>query len=225
MSQFGSHNSTVLPPDGVGKSLRTQSHQHVHYTGGLFDLVQGSTVVGGSSGAIAVLSKIPPLNTTASGHIILLIDESSPALTFTAGEALTVGGTTFATVSTVANVHIPEMEIVGANNPFNALFQNCTEFVLDVLFAAIYGTSNVHAIKANITAYFDPHPILIDAAKLTFAAETMPDVTLDDHSGLVATTTFSSIAKFLMGQGIAREAFILTTDPSTLHVGREEIVL
>ena len=120
-------------------------------------------------------------------------------------------------------LHNPNYSVIA--NPFNALFQNCTEFVLDVLFAAVYDTSDIRAIKANITAYFDPYPILIDVTKLTFAAATMPDVTLDDHSGAVATATFSSIAKFLFGQGIAREAFILTADPSTLHVSREEFFL
>jgi hypothetical protein len=102
------------------------------------------------------------------------------------------------------------------SNPFNSDFQNCTEFVLDVLFAAIYNTYDPKNIKVNIAAYFEPQPIVVDRMKLNMAAMTMPDMSIEDHDGPIATATFSSIAKFLLKYGIAEDVFVYTVDPLLL---------
>jgi hypothetical protein len=39
-------------------------------------------------------------------------------------------------------------------NPFNIQFQNCTEFTLDLINAAIYQTKDIAQLKANAKAYF-----------------------------------------------------------------------
>jgi len=46
-------------------------------------------------------------------------------------------------------------------NPSNKRFQNCTEHTLDVMMAALYGTSDRAQIKANIGAHFDTQIIKI----------------------------------------------------------------
>jgi hypothetical protein len=102
-------------------------------------------------------------------------------------------------------------------NPFRTEYQNCTGFVLDVLFAAIYRSGDPRRIKTNIAAYFEPQPIHVDALKLALADATMADVSTDDHTGPIATATFESIARFLLKNGIATEAFSFAVEPTTLY--------
>lgn len=112
-------------------------------------------------------------------------------------------------------LHNPYYSVL--SNPFNADFQNCTEFVLDVLFSAIYKISDINKLKVYIASYFDPQPIYVDKERLNMAANIMPDLTIDDHDGPIATTTFSSIARFLLSYDIAEEVFIYEIDANTLY--------
>lgn len=103
------------------------------------------------------------------------------------------------------------------SNPFNSQFQNCTEFVLDVTFSSIYRTFNPVQLKKNISTFYKPQAVKFDGLKLAIAESTMPDVTTRDHVGPLAVATFSSIARFLLDNGIAIEAFKFTVDPTTLY--------
>jgi len=122
---------------------------------------------------------------------------------------------------TYAHLHNPRYSVL--SNPFNNEFQNCTEFVLDVLFASIYRTDNPRQLKVNIEAYFNPQPIVVDQKILGLAAMTMPDVTTEDHSGPLVTATFSSIARFLIENGMAEDSFKYVVDPHTRY-GRIETI-
>ena len=110
-------------------------------------------------------------------------------------------------------------------NPFRTDYQNCTGFVLDVVFAAIYRTGDPRRIKTNIAAYFEPQPIRVDGLKLAMADATMADVSTDDHTGPIATATFESIARFLVNNGIAKEAFSFVVEPTTLYGSITELQL
>ena len=112
-------------------------------------------------------------------------------------------------------LHNPQYSVL--SNPFNSKYQNCTEFVLDVLFASIYSDVDINALKANIKSYFIPQPINVDKMKLNMAANMMPDVSIDDHDGPIATVTFSSIARFLSSYGIAEEVFVYEVNADTLY--------
>ena len=116
---------------------------------------------------------------------------------------------------TYARLHNPRYSVL--SNPFNVNYQNCTEFVLDVLFAAIYQTDDPRQLKINIAAWFEPQPIVVDPVKLQLAELTMPDVRTDDHEGPIATATFPTIARFLLENDIAGEAFTYSVDPTTLY--------
>ena len=120
---------------------------------------------------------------------------------------------------TYKSLHNPRYSVLA--NPFRTDYQNCTGFVLDVIFASIYRTADPRRIKANIAAYFEPQPIHVDALKLALADAMMPDVSVDDHTGPIATATFESIARFLVRNGIARETFSFVVEPTTLY-GRIE---
>ena len=83
------------------------------------------------------------------------------------------------------------------SNPYNARYQNCTEFVLDVVNAAIYKTTDVAQLKANARAYFNPTDVRMSRLKLSLGAMFMEELRLDDHQGKVRTATFGSISDYL----------------------------
>lgn len=122
-----------------------------------------------------------------------------------------------------ARLHNPRYSALA--NPFNAKYQNCTEFVLDVVFAAIYRTEDPLRLKANIAASFKPQVVHIDGFRLALAAASMPDVSIDDHSGTIATATFESIARFLEEHRLSAESFVFTIDPQTLRAQLRTLVL
>ncbi len=107
-----------------------------------------------------------------------------------------------------ARVHNPSYSVF--SNPFDPRYQNCTEFVLDVLQAAIYETADVARIKANNRAYFEPQRIQIDGLRLFLAQLFADDVRVDDHDGEIRTATFASIAGYLQRNGLVSR--ILTVD-------------
>ena len=111
---------------------------------------------------------------------------------------------------TYQELHNPRYSAV--SNPFNRTYQNCTEFVLDVINAAIYETSDPRQIKANIEAYFEPQPLAVSPFKLFLGSIFIPDITTSDHPGPVATATFWSIARYMQGHGIADEVFTVSVD-------------
>ena len=102
------------------------------------------------------------------------------------------------------------------SNPLNSKLQNCTEHTLDMLQAAIYQTLDVKQIKANSRAYFKPHELGTSRFKLMFGSWFMDDVTLADHSGKVATTTFTSIYQYLDKYKLTKHAVDFMEDSQTL---------
>ena len=111
---------------------------------------------------------------------------------------------------TYQELHNPRYSAVA--NPFNQQYQNCTEFVLDVINAAIYETSDHRQIKTNIEAYFQPQPIAVSPFKLFLGSIFVPDITTSDHPGPVATATFWSIARYMQGHDIADEVLTVSVD-------------
>jgi hypothetical protein len=111
---------------------------------------------------------------------------------------------------TYARLHNPRYSAI--SNPFTSEFQNCTEFVLDVINAAVYRTGDRRAIKANIEAYFEPQPVAVGGMSLFFASLFTPDIALADHQGSVRTATFGSIARYMRTHGLADEVFVVRED-------------
>lgn len=107
-------------------------------------------------------------------------------------------------------LHNPRYSAV--SNPSNTRYQNCTEFVLDVINAAIYETSDYRKIKTNIEAYFTPQRVAENPVKLLLGSIFIADITTSDHAGPVATATFWSIARYLERYGLADEVFTVRVE-------------
>jgi hypothetical protein len=97
--------------------------------------------------------------------------------------------------TTYKEIHNPHYSLIA--NPFTLQFQNCTEHTLDVIFAAIYDTNNIHLIKKNEEAYFEPQPINVNPVKLALGSLFVADIKLSDHPHSPVTATFETIGRFL----------------------------
>ena len=51
-------------------------------------------------------------------------------------------------------LHVPAYSLV--SNPLDIKYQNCNEFMLDVLAAAAWETTDMQQIKVNLQAHFKP---------------------------------------------------------------------
>lgn len=100
-----------------------------------------------------------------------------------------------------AALHVPDYSLL--SNPADARFQNCNEFLLDVLAAAVWETADYRQIKANLSAAFEP--TRIEAGGLKRALAPMADARLrtGDHDGPVRTATFESLSQFMQDHGYA----------------------
>lgn len=91
------------------------------------------------------------------------------------------------------------------SNPNNAIYQNCTEYVLDVINAAIYKTTNEDALKLAAKEHFIAQDIHISPFKILMGSMFVDGVTKSDHQGQIRTATFTTIAHYLESFNLAQE--------------------
>lgn len=96
---------------------------------------------------------------------------------------------------TYAALHDPRYSLIA--NPYNLGRQNCTEFILDVIHAALYRTDDIQRIKALTQAHFVAEPVRVNPIKLLLAGLFRREVALIDQPGPVVTATFERIAAYL----------------------------
>lgn len=94
-----------------------------------------------------------------------------------------------------ASLHEPRYSLIA--NPYTLGRQNCTEFVLDVINAAIYQTGDLRQIKATTQTYFRAQPVKVSPLKLLLGAMFIAEVSTIDHPEAPVTATFERIADYL----------------------------
>jgi hypothetical protein len=82
-------------------------------------------------------------------------------------------------------------------NPYTLGRQNCTEFVLDVVNAAIYQTEDKGKLKAVEKQYFTAQKVNVNPFKLMLGSMFSTEVSMSDQNGEPATATFETIAAYL----------------------------
>ena len=110
---------------------------------------------------------------------------------------------------TYTSLHEPRYSLIA--NPYTLGRQNCTEFVLDIVNAAIYQTSDIKIIKANTKAYFKAQPVNVSPIKLMLGSMFSSEVTTSDQKGRAVTATFEKISDYL--QRYDQGAKVLTLTP------------
>jgi hypothetical protein len=107
------------------------------------------------------------------------------------------------------SLHDPRYSVIA--NPYNEGRQNCTEFTLDVINAAIYQTSDLKQLKQVARAYFRAHAVDVSPLKLMLGAVFSAEVSTADHTGRPETATFERIADYLLKYDLGAE--VLTVLP------------
>jgi hypothetical protein len=96
---------------------------------------------------------------------------------------------------TYISLHDPRYSAIA--NPYTLGKQNCTEFVLDVINAAIYQTGNIKQIKASEKAYFEAQRVNVNPLKLMLGSLFSSEISTSDHPGVPVTATFETISHYL----------------------------
>jgi hypothetical protein len=104
-------------------------------------------------------------------------------------------------------LHNPRYSVIA--NPMNSQFQNCTEFTLDVINAAVYNTTDSEQLKVNAQAYFKPQRVHTSRLKLKLGDWFVEGVSTDDHRSRIYTATFHSIAGYMDEYELSEQAFVL----------------
>jgi hypothetical protein len=106
-----------------------------------------------------------------------------------------------------ASLHDPRYSLIA--NPYTLGRQNCTEFVLDVINAAIYQTSDIGIIKANTKAYFKGQTVNVNPLKLMLGAVFSAEVSTSDQRGKPVTATFEKIAEYLQTYDLGSKVLMI----------------
>ncbi len=109
-------------------------------------------------------------------------------------------------------LHIDSYSLI--SNVSDPEFQNCNEFMLDVIAAAAWQTSDYAQIKANLDAHFVPTRLRVNFFERLFAPVSDERIRTSDHSGQIATATFASIASFLEQYDMLQDSYVLTRNES-----------
>jgi len=110
-------------------------------------------------------------------------------------------------------LHIEPYSVV--SNPHNAKYQNCTEFMLDVIAAAMWETTEMAQLKANLRAHFRPTIVKTNAFERMFAPMADASIKTDDQSGEIVTTTYESLSDFMRANKLTQEIYVLHRDKAT----------
>jgi hypothetical protein len=106
---------------------------------------------------------------------------------------------------TYAKLHNPRYSVVA--NPYRGKYQNCTDFVLEIIMAALYRTEDEQAIRSDIQAYFEATPVKVGGAKRLLGSLFVRGVAVSDQDDEIRTATIESIAAFLQRYSLASEVF------------------
>lgn len=98
-------------------------------------------------------------------------------------------------------LHNPDYSLL--SNPGDFRYQNCNEFMLDVIASAIWQTSNRDQIKVNLDAYFSPARVELNLFQRYIGPFIDQRLRLDDHIGDIRTATFASMADFMLAFELA----------------------
>ncbi|MBR9825618.1 MAG: DUF2145 domain-containing protein [Alphaproteobacteria bacterium] len=113
-------------------------------------------------------------------------------------------------------LHHPDYSLI--SHPHDLRYQNCNEYMLDVIAAAIWETTDRERLKRNLDAHFEPARLRTSLLERMFGPSVDDRIRLEDHSGTIRTTTFSAIADFMIENGFADAAYEIQAD----HVEAQE---
>lgn len=115
-----------------------------------------------------------------------------------------------------ARLHDPSYSIVA--NPWAGRHQNCNTFMLDVVGAAAWATTDRRQLAANLRAHFRPSRVETGLLTRVFAPLVDDRVRTDDQSGPIQTAGYESLRDFMGQHALSSEAFVLTRARAATNV-------
>lgn len=106
-------------------------------------------------------------------------------------------------------VHDPDYSVIAS--PFDDKYQNCTEFLLDVMAAAVWETTDYQQLKLNLSAHFEASKVKTGPLARLFGPLVDDQIKLGDHRGKpIRTVSYVSLARFMLDNGYADQTFKVT---------------
>ena len=107
---------------------------------------------------------------------------------------------------TYEKVHNPEYSLVA--NPWARKYQNCNNFMLNVIGAAIWQTDDPQRITANLKAHYQPTVVKTNAVVRLFGPIADQRLRTDDQDSTVRTATYESMAEFMRENNLLQESYV-----------------
>ena len=106
---------------------------------------------------------------------------------------------------TAQALHNPDYSLI--SNPHDERYQNCNEYLLDLIAAAAWETTDRAQIKLNLEAHFQPQRIRTGLLERMLGPSVDERIRLEDHRGPIRTTSFSALAGFMQTHGLASDVY------------------
>jgi len=109
-----------------------------------------------------------------------------------------------------ARLHVPAYSLVA--NPWSRKYQNCNNFMLNVIAAAAWETDDATRITANLKAHYQPTVVKAGPLMRLFGPIADSRLRTDDQNGKIRTATYESISAFMGANGLLQEAYTIEFD-------------
>jgi hypothetical protein len=113
--------------------------------------------------------------------------------------------------ATYEKLHNPVYSLVA--NPWSDKYQNCNDFMLDVITASAWETTDPAQIRADERAHFQPTVVKAGGLMRMFGPMVDRRIKTDDQSKQILTATYESMAKFMGDNGLLQAAYIVNRPP------------
>jgi hypothetical protein len=108
-------------------------------------------------------------------------------------------------------VHNPAYSLVA--NPWSRKYQNCNNFMLDVMAVAVWNTDDPDRIAADLKAHYKPTLVKANAVLRLFGPIADKRLRTDDQHGPIRTATFESLSAFMKDNGLLQESYVFNYRP------------
>jgi hypothetical protein len=99
------------------------------------------------------------------------------------------------------------------SNPHDIKYQNCNEFMLDVIGAAAWETTDPVQIKANLKQHYKPTPVGTSLVERLLGPIADSRLKTDDQRGGIVTATYESMSKFMADNKLLTESYVIERKP------------
>jgi hypothetical protein len=109
-------------------------------------------------------------------------------------------------------MHVAEYSLIA--NPLDARYQNCNEYMLDLICAILWKTNDYAAIKAKLKETLTPTPVGVQLYERIIGPMTDNRIRLEDQGDAIVTTTYECMSTFMAAQNLLEADYKVVRDKS-----------